>query len=524
VFSKQPPVWSKFSIKTKLMLFFTLIVICISILSAYILNTAFKYLDIYEDDLVKNASIHNLGTTIAQSNASFENYIMYSNETYLAEFTSAKAEIWNLWSIVWNQNNVDLASYFQINAIRYGLNAYFESAEKTIFLKGTASEDFTEPLFRARKIYSYIDMYLQNLVSIRLGKVTQLHSEQVGRMNTIKFISFGGVVLIALLFIAFGVFFSESISKPIRLLAKSSSKIAEGELNIGKLPPSSQDEIGILTSTFNTMSKNIHEMVESLKDKAELEKQLMADEVKLLAMNKTVQEAQFLSLQSQINPHFLFNTLNTISRMSLFEQAPKTVRLIESLSNLLRYNLNNQNTVISIADEITMLQEYIHIQKTRYGSRLTFSVDCQIDAANIFIPVFTLQPLVENAVKYGIEPMESGGEIRVGIFENGIDEILITIADTGAGFAPSKAPDSNSPWPESKPEANPEANLEGRSEGSLGARPGGQRESTFQSTGIGLKNVQKRLNIYFHGKEKFIIESSPGKGTTISITIPGKSC
>lgn len=122
------------------------------------------------------------------------------------------------------------------------------------------------------------------------------------------------------------------------------------------------------------------------------------DELKIAEMNRSLKEAQFLSLQSQISPHFLFNTLNTISRTSMFEKAPNTVKLIESLSNIFRYTLNRQNRIVTLSEEINILNEYMHIQQIRYGARLSFKVLCDLDLPSINIPIFTLQPLIGNAI------------------------------------------------------------------------------------------------------------------------------
>jgi sensor histidine kinase YesM len=287
----------------------------------------------------------------------------------------------------------------------------------------------------------------------------------------------------------FGSFFSVTLTKPIIDLAANSLKIANGDLNVKNVSAQSEDEIGVLTNSFNKMSRNINEMIESLKDKAKMEKLLFEDEIKIVDMGKSLKEAQFLSLQSQINPHFLFNTLNAIARTSMFEQAPKTVRLIECLSNVFRYNLNNQEKAVTIKEELEILEEYMFIQKTRYGDRISFHIEKNGDISSTRIPVFTLQPLVENAVKYGIEPKEDGGSITVSI-DKEEKGILIKIEDTGVGF--------------NTEEINPQA-----------------REK--KSTGIGLSNVRKRLALRFNGQEKFIIKSVIGTGTVITIFIPEQS-
>jgi sensor histidine kinase YesM len=236
-------------------------------------------------------------------------------------------------------------------------------------------------------------------------------------------------------------------------------------------------------------------MIKSLEGKVEIEKKLREDELKISEMNQSLKEAQFLSLQSQINPHFLFNTLNTISRTSMFEKAPQKVKLFESLSNIFRYTLNKQSHIVSLAEEIDILNEYMHIQNIRYGDRLKFEIHINTDISKTNLPFFTLQPLVENAIKYGIEPKEEGGIISLNITSTS-NSVIITVQDNGSGI-PKKVL--------SKILSEDDV-LE-----------------TEQSTGIGIVNVRRRLNIAFNNNAGFSIESNSHTGTMITLELPGDS-
>ena len=147
-------------------------------------------------------------------------------------------------------------------------------------------------------------------------------------------------------FIIFGLLFSNSVSRPIHRLADLAARIAAGDLEVGSIPVKSRDEVGILSASFNTMSRSIREMVEGLKEKADLERQLHEEEIALERMQRTLQEARFMGLQAQINPHFLFNALNTISRTALFEGADKTSQLIKSVAALFRYHLRDPRKTV----------------------------------------------------------------------------------------------------------------------------------------------------------------------------------
>lgn len=486
-------IWYKFSIKRKLMFFFSLIIVCISFLNLYTLSNAFKYLKIYEQDLIKNTSIHNLQTSLIENNADFENYIMYSGDSSLNSFNEKIPQIWSNWNSVKETSNTNKNASFQIFAIRYAFIAYLESVGNTLKSMGNSEDIFIDHLLKSRRINGYIENYLKELVRVRLEEGSQLHSVQIEKVILIRTISFLGIIFISILFLIFGTVFSGSVTKPIRELASRSLKIAEGDMGISNYNIPYQDELGILTSSFNKMNTNIHEMIKSLEGKVEIEKRLREDELKISEMNQSLKEAQFLSLQSQINPHFLFNTLNTISRTSMFEKAPETVKLIESLSNIFRYTLNKQSHIVSLTEEIDILNEYIHIQKVRYGDRLNFNIHIDTDISKIKLPFFTLQPLVENAIKYGIEPKEEGGTISLTVTSE-TDNVIIIIKDNGSGI-PEKI--------------LTQLLLED------------DFLNTKKSTGIGIINVRRRLNITFNNKVGFFINSSLKIGTEITIKLPG---
>jgi two-component system, sensor histidine kinase YesM len=488
-------IWYKLSIKRKLMLFFTLIIVCISFLNLYTLSNAFKYLKIYEQDLIKNTTIHILQTSIIENNADFENYIMYSGNSALSNFNKKIPQIWSNWVSVKETSNTNKDASFQIFAIRYAFIAYLESVENTLKAVDSSENFFINHLLKSRRINGYIENYLKELVRIRLEEGSQLHSVQIEKVILIRTISFLGIIFISVLFLIFGTVFSESVTKPIRELADRSLKIAEGDIEISNYKIPYQDELGILTNSFNKMNTNIHEMIKSLEGKVEIEKRLREDELKISEMNQSLKEAQFLSLQSQINPHFLFNTLNTISRTSMFEKAPETVKLIDSLSNIFRYTLNKQSHVVTLLEELDILKEYMHIQKVRYGARLNFQLDIDTNISKVKLPVFTLQPLVENSIKYAIEPREEGGTISLRITSDH-DSVNIQIKDNGIGI----------------PEKILSCILSEDDNISMG-----------QSTGIGITNVQRRLKIAFKGKAVFSIDSNFSYGTDINIILPGDS-
>ena len=150
-------------------------------------------------------------------------------------------------------------------------------------------------------------------------------------------------------------------------------------------------------------------------------------------MQRALQEGRFAHLQSQINPHFLFNTLSTIAALSREEGAPLSEDLIIRLSNFFRYSLESDEKMVSLGREIELLQDYIELQETRYSGRIHTEIRIEPGLERVTVPKFILQPLVENSMLHGLKECISDGEIRVRARRVGAD-VVITVTDNGCGF------------------------------------------------------------------------------------------
>ncbi len=193
--------------------------------------------------------------------------------------------------------------------------------------------------------------------------------------------------------------------------------------------------------------------------------------------------AQLAMLRYQLNPHFLFNTLNSISTLVLLKQTDRANAMLARLSNFLRYTLANEPTAhVTVAQEVETLKLYLEIEKMRFEERLkpVFDIDPRVVKARL--PSLLLQPLVENAIKYAVTPQEAGAEIAVAARLTG-DRVQITVSDTGPGL------------------------IEGKNRPSL-------------STGVGLTNIRERLAQAFGPDHRFDARSIPGGGFRVEIEIP----
>lgn len=203
----------------------------------------------------------------------------------------------------------------------------------------------------------------------------------------------------------------------------------------------------------------------------------------LLKLEDQASSAQLAMLRYQLNPHFLFNTLNSISTLVLLKQTDRANAMLSRLSSFLRYTLINEPTaMVPLAQEVETLKLYLEIEKMRFEDRLRPSFDIDPAVENAHLPSLLLQPLVENAIKYAVTPKEDGAEISISAQPAG-ENVRITVSDTGPGL--NQAP-----------------------------------PSPHHSTGVGLVNIRDRLSQAFGEQQSFETRSIPGGGFVVTIELP----
>jgi LytS/YehU family sensor histidine kinase len=226
-------------------------------------------------------------------------------------------------------------------------------------------------------------------------------------------------------------------------------------------------QIGIVAKIYGGMRARLDHTALQLRSK-ELERERAL---------KLATEARLASLTSRVHPHFLFNTLNSIS--SLIQEDPaRADRLVERMAALLRFSLDSgQSGLVPLADEVKIVTDYLEIEKARFGERLSYRLDVPDELLQIELPPLSVQTLVENSVKYAISPVRAGGEIQITASRNG-DDVLLAVSDTGPGFDINKIP-----------------------------------------AGHGLENLQSRLAVVFGEKSRLTSTSHDGRSAVV-INIP----
>ncbi|HET7615470.1 MAG TPA: sensor histidine kinase, partial [Bacillales bacterium] len=216
-------------------------------------------------------------------------------------------------------------------------------------------------------------------------------------------------------------------------------------------------------------------------------------------LDNLLKETELKSLQSQINPHFLFNMLNTLSRTAYLEGAERASELIDSAAALMRHNLSRLDRPTTLGKEVDIIREYFFLQSARFGERVTFRTDINEACLQAEIPNMTLQPIVENAFIHGIESYEEGAEITMTIDFDDAD-VRVEVRDNGVGMD----------------EETRKRLLADEDREEVAERKG-------HSTGLGVRNVMKRLELFYRRDHLMEIRSAAGKGTTVVLKLPEKA-
>ena len=214
--------------------------------------------------------------------------------------------------------------------------------------------------------------------------------------------------------------------------------------------------------------------------------------VQQVEAEKALLNSELRALSYQINPHFLFNTLNTIQMLSIIEGAKKTPDIINALSSLLRARLNVNDPLISVKDEITVIENLLIIHKTRYEDRFEFVLDIPCEILDAQIPAFSLQPLVENALIHGLEPYEGVGCLELKAEVRG-EDLIFHVRDNGVGITPHE-------------QARIIKNLD--------------RKGVSEFSEIGLANVHQRCHALYGKDYGICIESEKNRGTDVTLCCP----
>ncbi|MDR3598722.1 histidine kinase [Clostridium sp.] len=448
-----------------------------------------EYVNMLNNMLITNEIKQNIDNSLDNFNQYILNGTENKKQGYDSEILLAKQKIETL------KDSSDNTNQYILRDLENTLDSYIEDSKKTI----SAYENkegyifYYDDFIAAKNIASYSEEYASKLMQNYLETNSIVYKELNRKNSLIYSLLIIYLVVILSMCVIYALIFIKNISKGLKGIVETSNKVSKGQFEYYQGNKTDIYELDVLTNAFNTMVKDIKNMVKSINEKLTLEKKLKEEEMKNLKYENALKEFDLKVLQSQINPHFLFNTLNCINATAMMESATTTSKLIKSVSNILRYSLRCMSTNALLEDEVDIVKDYIYIQECRFDDRIKFNLSTNMDMKKVKVPGMTIQPLVENAFIHGIEGKEDGGYINITIHDEN-DQCNIIIEDNGVGI-PKEILDKINNY-----------NYDTKHIG--------------HTTGLGINIVEKRLRYLYNKKNMFKVESEEGKGTKVYLKIP----
>ncbi|HEY8464017.1 MAG TPA: sensor histidine kinase [Bacillota bacterium] len=295
----------------------------------------------------------------------------------------------------------------------------------------------------------------------------------IENIKLISVVTVGISIIAFILCIILSIVFTKKIIRPIQLIVKAMQKVEAGEFDV-RVEVDSKDEIGFMANRFNDMIKNIDELFQT-----NLEKQ---DRLRL---------AELQALQAQINPHFLYNTLDSIKWLAKLNGIKEIEVIVIQLGKLLKNSINNQNEMTTIRESLEIIDSYLTIQTIRYSGRFEVTKEIDPNILDCYIPRLIIQPIIENAIIHGIARKIGPGKLDIKITQAGAD-IVIEVTDDGVGIETPRLQQI-------------QAELE---------------SDQRKNQNIGIYNVNRRLKLAYGERYGVSIDSDPAKGTKVRLVLP----
>lgn len=480
------------SIRTKLLMVLlatTMIIFGINVYMYFNLNKMIVNIDkVYES----NAMLNELQSGFTQVHRNMESFLDTRNTEAIEGYLKCEQEYQDQLERL-NRSILDDENMIAEKNIRNMSLHYLEIADRAIEAKrGRNVIKYKEFYDEANELFTYINSYIYSLNNQKFhdnsNNYELLFSSLKYSENTNMLI----LCLTSVLNIILVVLLTRGITNPLRRLAEAAGEVAKGRLDIEIGGTVSNDEVGIVTSAFNQMTESLKDYIEQLKRSMEQES---AIKEKQLMMETHLKDAQLKYLQAQINPHFLFNTLNAGAQLAMMEGADKTYLYVQNVADFFRYNVKKNNDVVTLSEEIELVDSYIYIINVRFAGDIHFKKHIDEELINVQVPSMILQPFVENCINHGIRGIEWENLIELTVHREE-DSICVSVRDNGVGIEAEKI----------------EKIL---SSGLTGTNP------EDAAGGVGMSNVIGRLRLFFEREDVVEITSAgENMGTEVAIHIP----
>ena len=480
------------SIRNKLLFIFLIPTIMLLSINAYINAEINTMIDDISGIYASNAMLNDLQISLTQVHRYLETFLDTRDTEAIEGYLRNQQEFSNILERL-NGRLLDDDSMITQKNIRSISEEYIRTANRAVEAKrGRNVVKYKEYYDDADRLFSYINSYIYSLNNRQLQRNSQNYealftSLKYSETANLTILCMTSALVTLLVFLL-----TRGITDPLRRLAEAAEQVARGSLIAEVSGPVANDEVGIVTAAFNQMVASLKDNMEQDRQRIELES---AIKEKQLLMEAHLKDTQLKYLQSQINPHFLFNTLNACAQLAMLEGADRTYTYVQNVADFYRYNVRKNDGVATLAEEIGLVDNYIYIINVRFSGEIHFIKEIEEGVTDVPMPAMILQPLVENSINHGLRDVEWEKKIWLSVYREN-DRICVSVRDNGVGISPERT----------------------QSILNNGLNGDGLQEHT---TGVGLRNVIGRLRLFYNRDDVMEITSTgSGMGTEVAVFIP----
>lgn len=485
-------------------IFIALVIMTIILLST--IKLTYSSVEILGDSYKSNSEINSFSLQLAEAEKAMETYINYHTFESIDAYYANRYKIEEYTQNMQKKPSTDEVLQKEYIVYQFSRSFISYSSKAIAARRSNNTEEINYYYKKALECYNRLLSQLLELNKLFLQQNAINYEKNHDNILSTTQLSFTFFFVFAFLIFIFLYITITSITKPLVKISEVAHRVSKRDFDVPLFNINTNDEIGNICRAFDRMIISIREYIDTIWEKARTEAELKEKEIEMQALYT---DAQLRALQNQINPHFLFNTLNSGAQLAMMEGADKTCYFIEQVADFFRYNIQQQKQTATIAEELGLVDNFVYIMKVRFGNRLEFEKNIPDIPFNVEIPVMTLQPLVENCIKHGLK--NTKGKVTLDIISE--DKfIIINISDNGSGI-PDNIKENVFKAVETDTTRLPAEIL------NQNAEP--VSTDAEKHTGTGLINVFLRLKLYFHRDDIFDITTGPdGKGTKFIIRIP----
>lgn len=483
-----------------LYVFVSLIIIVISM--SYILYASMKLQQIVDEQFQTERYFQELQTEIRSLEQPFRTFLSTRSSTALAELLKSEQHLKNMIpeSYPLYLDPIELQKH-EIFAL---LRSYVDLVDEAIDQKrGRAISEYTRLYEEMGLLSSYIESQIDKLSLHGFREQLTTYEQVISISKQLQFWNLLVVVFAFIWALSWMMTSLGNVTKPMHQLSEMAGEIAGGNFEIKDIETQSISiiELKKVFEAFNQMKLDIRRFIAEIQHQKKIEQDYLNEKLRNMKMEELLKRMELYTMQAQMNPHFLFNTLNTGVQLAIREDADSTAQYMENLALFFRHNMRERKLFVPLAHEIHGLEYYFYILQIRFPKSLKITLEITPDVkdeielgseSNCTVPAMILQPLVENSVVHAFKGVTHNGEILVRIWQEGT-RLVFSVKDNGIGI-PKETVDS------------------------LLKHVG--RTTEFGSKVMGLENVIQRLYFFYSQDDEVIsITSEPGLGTEVRIVI-----